>query len=83
MDALHATGVGLLHMHKDAILSQSFEKLMPFLRFNHLLSTEIDEDGRTAQGGHISHVELADELMTWLPKVKRPVAKLLKQYPPK
>lgn len=80
MVALHATGVGLLQMHESAILQLPFEKLMPFLRFNHIVSDAVDEDGRTASGGHISHVQLADALLTWLPKVKRPAARLEKSY---
>jgi hypothetical protein len=45
----HAVGVALLEMHQDQLLKLEFEKLMPFLRFNHV----VESDGREAAGGHI------------------------------
>jgi hypothetical protein len=78
MPVLHGAGVGLMHMHQDQILKLPFEKLMPFLRFNHIINN--DDDGRGSSSGHISHVELSEELQKWLPKVKKQAVKLEKKF---
>jgi hypothetical protein len=78
LPVLHAVGVALLQMHEEQLLGLEFEKLMPFLRFNHV----VESDGREAAGGHISHVELADRLLKWLPKVAKALNGIAFKYVP-
>ncbi len=78
MPVLHAVGVALLEMHQEEILKLDFEKLMPFLRFNHI----VEQDGREAAGGHISHVRLSESLLKWLPRVARPLRAIEAAYVP-
>lgn len=79
MPVLHAVGVALLSMYEKAILELNFEKLMTFLLFNHS-SSNFDENGNPLV--HIDHVELADRLLKWLPKVKKPAAAFERAYVP-